>query len=46
LETAARNIEVDQLAADQAGYLAARLRAAVANLARLSRNLERQAKRR
>jgi len=45
LETAARNIEVDQLSADQAGYLAARLRAAVADLTRLSRNLERQAKR-
>jgi len=46
LETAARNIEVDQLSADQAGYLATRLRAAVADLTRLSRNLERQAKRR
>ena len=46
LETAARGIEVDQLSADQAGYLAARLRAVVADLTRLSRNLERQAKRR
>jgi hypothetical protein len=46
LETAARNIEVDQLSADQAGYLAARLGAAVADLTRLARNLERQAKRR
>ena len=46
LETAARNIEMDQLSANQAGRLAARLRAAVADLTRLSRNLERQAKRR
>jgi len=46
LEAAVRNIEVDQLSADQAGYLAARLRAAVADLTRLSPNLERQAKRR
>jgi hypothetical protein len=46
LETAARNLEVDQFPADQAVYVAARLRAAVADLTRLSRNLERQAKRR
>jgi hypothetical protein len=46
LVTAARNIEVDDLSADQAGYLATRLRAAVADITRLSRNLERQAKRR
>jgi len=39
-------MEVDQLSADQAGYLAIRVRAAVADLTRLSRNLERQAKRR
>jgi hypothetical protein len=46
LETATRNIEVDQLSADQAGYLATRPWAAVADITLLSRNLERQAKRR
>jgi hypothetical protein len=46
LETAVQNLEVDQFSADQAGYLAGRLRAAAADLTRLSRNLEVQAKRR
>jgi hypothetical protein len=46
LGTAARNTEVDQISADQAGYLAARLRGAVADLTRLSRNLERRTQRR
>jgi hypothetical protein len=45
LGTAARNIDLDRLSADQAGHLAAVLRAAVADLTRLSRDLE-QAKRR
>ena len=43
LGTAARNIDVDQLSAEQAGHLAAILQAAVADLTRLGRRLERRA---
>jgi hypothetical protein len=46
LGTAARNIDVDQLSAEQAGHLAAILQAAVADLIRQARRLERRAKRR
>jgi hypothetical protein len=46
LGTAARNVDLDRLSAEQAGHLAAVVRAAVADLTRLSRDLERQAKRR
>jgi hypothetical protein len=46
LRPAATSIEVNQLSADQAGYFAARLRAAVADLTWLLRSLERHAERR
>jgi hypothetical protein len=43
LGTAARNIDVDLLSAEQAGHLAAILQASVADLTRLARRLERRA---
>jgi hypothetical protein len=46
LGTAARNLDPDQLSAEQAGHLAAIFEAAVADLTRLTRHLERRAKRR
>ena len=46
LGTAARNIDIDQLSAEQASHLAAILQASVADLIRQERRLERRAKRR
>jgi hypothetical protein len=46
LGTAARNIDVDQLSAEQARHLAAILQAAVADFTQLGRRLERRAQRR
>jgi hypothetical protein len=45
LGAAARNIDVDQLSAEQADHHASILRAEVADLAKLARRLERRAKR-
>jgi hypothetical protein len=46
LGTAARNVDVDRLSAEQARHLAAILQAAVADFTRLGRRLERRAQRR
>jgi hypothetical protein len=46
LGTDARNIDVDQLSAEQARHLAAILQAAVADFTGLGRRLERRAQRR